>query len=99
MLEVANAISRAALRRGFTRRSFINSNWRRMPPPTQTCAKMRALRSAHHARLDKKPEDAERALLAEIKRFQDAPVTKAELDKAKNLLVTNELREREKNNG
>jgi zinc protease len=46
---------------------------------------------------DKKPEDAERALFAEIKRLQDAPVTAAELEKAKNLLVTNKLREREKN--
>jgi zinc protease len=46
---------------------------------------------------DKKPEDAERALFAEIKRLQDEAVTKAELDKAKNLLVTNKLREREKN--
>lgn len=46
---------------------------------------------------DKKPEDAERALFAEIKRLQDAPVTAAELDKAKNLLVTSKLREREKN--
>jgi zinc protease len=46
---------------------------------------------------DKKPEDAERALFAEIKRLQDVPVTSAELDKAKNLLVTSKLREREKN--
>jgi zinc protease len=46
---------------------------------------------------DKKPEDAERALFAEIKRLQDTPVTAAELDKAKNLLVTSKLHEREKN--
>ncbi|HEX8141913.1 MAG TPA: pitrilysin family protein [Pyrinomonadaceae bacterium] len=46
---------------------------------------------------DKKPEDAERSLFAEIKRLQDEAVTKAELDKAKNLLVTSKLREREKN--
>jgi zinc protease len=46
---------------------------------------------------DKKPEDAERALFAEIKRLQDTPVTTAELDKAKNLLVTSKLQEREKN--
>jgi zinc protease len=46
---------------------------------------------------DKKPQDAERALFAEVKRLQDTPVTKAELDKAKNQLVTSKLREREKN--
>jgi zinc protease len=48
---------------------------------------------------DKKPEDAERSLLAELKRIQDAPVSPAELEKAKNQLVTNQLRERETNNG
>jgi zinc protease len=48
---------------------------------------------------DKKPEDAERSLLAELKRMQDAPVTAAELDKAKNQLITNELRERETSEG
>ena len=47
----------------------------------------------------KKPEDAEKALLAEIKKMQDTPVTKAELDKAINQIVTNQLRERETNNG
>jgi zinc protease len=47
----------------------------------------------------KKPEDAERALLAEIKKIQDAPPTQAELDKAKNQLVTGQLQERETNNG
>jgi zinc protease len=47
----------------------------------------------------KKPEDVENALLAEIKKIQDTPVTAAELDKAKNLLVTNELRQRETSNG
>jgi len=44
---------------------------------------------------EKKPEQAERSLLAELKRIQDAPVTAAELEKAKNQLITNELRERE----
>jgi zinc protease len=48
---------------------------------------------------EKKPEEAERALLAELKRMQDEPVTTAELDKAINQLVTNQLRERETNNG
>jgi zinc protease len=48
---------------------------------------------------DKKPEDAERALLAELKKMQDAPVSKAELEKAVNQLVANQLRERETNNG
>ena len=47
----------------------------------------------------KKVEDAERALLAELKRIQEQPVSAAELDKAKNQLVTGELRERETSNG
>ena len=47
----------------------------------------------------KKPDDGERALLAEIKKLQDALVSSAELDKAKNQLVTNELRQRETSNG
>ena len=47
----------------------------------------------------KKPEDGERALLTEIKKMQDAPVSTAELDKAKNQLVTNELTQRETSNG
>jgi zinc protease len=47
----------------------------------------------------KKPEDVERALLAEIAKIQDASVSAAELDKAKNQLVTNELRQRETSNG
>jgi zinc protease len=47
----------------------------------------------------KKPEDAEKAVLAELKKVQDAPVSKAELDKAINQIVTNQLRERETNNG
>jgi zinc protease len=37
--------------------------------------------------------------LAEIKKLQDALVSSAELDKAKNQLVTNELRQRETSNG
>lgn len=47
----------------------------------------------------KKPEDAEKALLAEIKKMQDAPVSRAELDKAINQIVTAQLRERETTNG
>jgi zinc protease len=47
----------------------------------------------------KKSEDAERALLAEIKKMQDSPVSKAELDKAISQIVTNQLRERETNSG
>lgn len=47
----------------------------------------------------KKPEEGERALLAEIKKMQDAPVSPAELEKAKNQLVTDELRQRETSNG
>jgi zinc protease len=48
---------------------------------------------------DKKLADAERALLAELKRIQDEPVSKAELDKAVNQLVASALRERETNSG
>jgi len=48
---------------------------------------------------EKKPEEAERALLAELKKMQDTLVSAAELEKAKLQLVTNELRERETSNG
>ncbi|MBC7930760.1 MAG: insulinase family protein [Rubrivivax sp.] len=47
----------------------------------------------------KKVEDAERALLGEVKKMQDAPVTKAELEKAIIQLVANQLRGRETNMG
>src|SRR3989441_6897644 len=47
----------------------------------------------------KKPEDAEASLRAEIKKLQDAPVTAAELEKAKNQIITSQLRQRETNNG
>jgi zinc protease len=47
----------------------------------------------------KKPEEAEAALRAEIKKLQDAPVSAAELEKAKNQVITSELRQRETNNG
>ena len=47
----------------------------------------------------KKPADAERLLLAEIRKVQESPVSNAELDKAKNQLVTNVLRERETSDG
>lgn len=47
----------------------------------------------------KKAEDAEKSLLAEIKKLQDAPVSAAELDKAKNQIVTDQLRQRETSNG
>jgi zinc protease len=43
----------------------------------------------------KKPEDVEAALKAEIKKLQDAPVSAAELEKAKNQFVTGQLRQRE----
>ena len=48
---------------------------------------------------EKKPEEAEKSLLAELKRMQDSPVSAAELDKAKIQLVASELRERETSNG
>lgn len=47
----------------------------------------------------KKPEDAEKSLLAEIKKIQDAPVSAAELEKAKNQIITEQLRQRETSNG
>ncbi|HKV35384.1 MAG TPA: pitrilysin family protein [Pyrinomonadaceae bacterium] len=48
---------------------------------------------------DKKAEDAEKSLLAEIKKLQDTAVSAAELDKAKNQIVTDQLRQRETSNG
>jgi len=47
----------------------------------------------------KKPEDAEAALRAEIKKLQDEPISAAELEKAKNQLITSQLRQRETNLG
>lgn len=47
----------------------------------------------------KKPEDVEKSMLAEIKKLQDAPVSTAELEKAKNQIITDQLRQRENNNG
>jgi zinc protease len=47
----------------------------------------------------KKVEDVEKAMEAEIKKLQDAPVPAAELDKAKNQIITNQLRQRETSNG
>ena len=47
----------------------------------------------------KKAEDAEKSLLAEIKKLQDTPVSTAELEKAKNQMITNQLRQRETSNG
>jgi zinc protease len=47
----------------------------------------------------KKPEDAEKSLLAEIKKMQDAPVSAAELEKAKNQIITDQLQQRETGNG
>ena len=47
----------------------------------------------------KKSEDAEKSLLAEIKKLQAAPVSAAELDKAKNQIITEQLSQRETSNG
>ena len=47
----------------------------------------------------KKVEDAEKSLLTEIKKLQDAPVSSAELEKAKNQIITDQLRQRETSNG
>ena len=41
----------------------------------------------------KTPEEGEKALLAELKRIQDQPVSQAEIDKAKNQLLTGKLHE------
>ena len=47
----------------------------------------------------KKTEDVEKSLLAEIKKLQDAPVSAAELEKAKNQIVTEHLQKLETSNG
>jgi zinc protease len=47
----------------------------------------------------KKVEDVEKAMEAEIRKLQDTPVSAAELEKAKNQLITNQLRQRETSNG
>ena len=47
----------------------------------------------------KKVEDAEKSLLAEIRKLQDTPVPAAELEKAKNQIITNQLRQLETSNG
>jgi zinc protease len=47
----------------------------------------------------KKTEDVEKSLLAEIKKLQDAPVSAAELEKAKNQIVTEQLEKLETSNG
>ena len=47
----------------------------------------------------KKPEEAEAALYAEVEKLQKEPVSAAELEKAKNQLVTAKLLEFETNNG
>jgi zinc protease len=48
---------------------------------------------------DKRIEDAESALDKELKKLQQAPPSAAELDKAKNQLITDELRNRQTNDG
>jgi zinc protease len=47
----------------------------------------------------KKTEDVEKSLLAEITKLQDAPVSAAELEKAKNQIVTEQLQRLETSNG
>ncbi len=47
----------------------------------------------------KTAEEGERALLAELKRLQNEPLSAAELEKAKNQLITERLRARETSNG
>lgn len=48
---------------------------------------------------EKQPAEAEKAIREEIARLATKPVDAAELEKAKNLIVTSALRERETNNG
>lgn len=48
---------------------------------------------------DKKPEEAEKIIRAEIANLATKPIPDAELEKAKNLIVTSALRERETSNG
>jgi len=45
------------------------------------------------------PEELEKALLAELKLIQDSGVTAAELEKAKNQLITETIRNRQNNDG
>ncbi len=47
----------------------------------------------------KKVEDVEKAMEVEIRKLQDTPVSAAELDKAKNQLITTHLRQLETSNG
>jgi zinc protease len=47
----------------------------------------------------KKPDDVEAALRAEIKKLQDTPVSAVELEKARNQVVTSQLRQLETNLG
>jgi zinc protease len=47
----------------------------------------------------KNPQDVENSLKAEIQKLQDTPVSEAELEKAKNQMITSELRSRETNLG
>jgi zinc protease len=47
----------------------------------------------------KKPADVEKALLVELKKIKDLPVSKAELHKAINQIVTEQLQQLETNNG
>jgi len=45
------------------------------------------------------PAEAEKILREELKKLQETPPSEAELEKAKNLIITSALREREENNG
>src|SRR5437763_1831453 len=47
----------------------------------------------------KKPEDAEKSLLAAIKKLQDTPVSAAEVEEANNQMITNQLRQRDTSDG
>ncbi|HEV7241938.1 MAG TPA: pitrilysin family protein [Thermoanaerobaculia bacterium] len=48
---------------------------------------------------EKKPADAEKLIRAELASMAEKPVSAAELEKAKNLILTSALRERETSNG
>lgn len=47
----------------------------------------------------KTPEEGEKSLLAELKKIQDAPISAQELEKAKNTIIANKIRQLETNKG
>ena len=90
----------AASRRGSTSRSSTSSRWRRARGSDADLREDAGLFSLRAMLASgKKPEEAERALLAELKRMQDAPVTKPSSTRPTTSSSPTQLRERETNNG